>query len=299
MLRHRILLLSTLIVGVISVFALGLISNKFLDVIHAPMPGRPPVAPISLDLSESVRNLQEEGVRLNAALAESTRRINSLERELAQIKEVEQRAKSETRSTLARHEAALQMARQQNAVLAAGIKKLKAARDEADRSSDVSLDAIATVRGQLANVIEEHTKVRRELKMENAALRKTLDRDDREIALLRKSLEEIKNQMPVDADSEEARGDGNSVSDGVAAYNAGDYAEAYRIWRDLAESGNARAQFHLGALYYEGRGVTKDLRKAQTWLRRALGNESSLARSLLKRVEDQLQKRSAEGHVGD
>jgi hypothetical protein len=38
-------------------------------------------------------------------------------------------------------------------------------------------------------------------------------------------------------------GAGGSVADGIAAYRAGDYAEAGRIWGALAAGGDARAQF--------------------------------------------------------
>ncbi|MCS6878663.1 MAG: hypothetical protein RMK73_03560 [Geminicoccaceae bacterium] len=57
-----------------------------------------------------------------------------------------------------------------------------------------------------------------------------------------------------------------SVRDGVLAYQAGDYARAYAIWRQLAEAGNARARFHLGALYLEGRLGPPDYARAYRWL---------------------------------
>jgi TPR repeat protein len=37
--------------------------------------------------------------------------------------------------------------------------------------------------------------------------------------------------------------------DGVAAYEKGDYATALRVWRPLAEQGNAMAQYNLGVMY--------------------------------------------------
>ncbi len=57
-----------------------------------------------------------------------------------------------------------------------------------------------------------------------------------------------------------------TVRDGVLAYQAGDYARAYVIWRQLAEAGNARARFHLGALYLEGRLGPPDYVAAYRWL---------------------------------
>ena len=41
-------------------------------------------------------------------------------------------------------------------------------------------------------------------------------------------------------------------------YERGDYANAVRLFRKVAEQGYAGAQFNLGICYNEGHGVTKD-----------------------------------------
>jgi len=46
--------------------------------------------------------------------------------------------------------------------------------------------------------------------------------------------------------------------DGKAAYARGDFAAAFRLWLPLAEGGNAEAQYDIGLMYYEGRGVPRD-----------------------------------------
>ncbi len=58
-------------------------------------------------------------------------------------------------------------------------------------------------------------------------------------------------------------------SDGVAAYDRGDYATAFSEWKPLAEQGNAGAQFNLGVMYYKGRGVPQDYAEAVKWYRKA------------------------------
>ncbi|MFC0228100.1 tetratricopeptide repeat protein [Serratia aquatilis] len=58
-------------------------------------------------------------------------------------------------------------------------------------------------------------------------------------------------------------------SEGEAAYNNGDYAEALKQWQPLAEQGNALAQNSLGSMYGEGLGVVKDNAKAIEWYRKA------------------------------
>ena len=56
---------------------------------------------------------------------------------------------------------------------------------------------------------------------------------------------------------------------GRDAYNRNDYATALREWRPLAEQGNAKAQFTLGAMYDNGYGVPQDYKQALAWYRKA------------------------------
>jgi hypothetical protein len=77
---------------------------------------------------------------------------------------------------------------------------------------------------------------------------------------------------------------------GIRAYETKNYARAYEVWQPLAEAGGAGAQFHLGALYFEGRGVRQNLGQARRWLSRALEQGDERARFLLGRVEMQLAK---------
>jgi len=81
-----------------------------------------------------------------------------------------------------------------------------------------------------------------------------------------------------------------SVQAGIRAYETRNYTLAYKVWQPLAEAGEASAQFHLGALYFEGRGVRRDLTQARRWLREALAQGDERARFLLGRVETQLAK---------
>ena len=54
-----------------------------------------------------------------------------------------------------------------------------------------------------------------------------------------------------------------------AVYDRGDYVAALRIWRPLAQEGDAKAQFWLGAMYDLGRGVPQDHVMAASWYRYA------------------------------
>ena len=57
--------------------------------------------------------------------------------------------------------------------------------------------------------------------------------------------------------------------EGIQAYKNGDYATAARAWLPLAQQGDARAQFLLGALYAQGYGVPQDYGAAAQWFRQA------------------------------
>jgi len=45
------------------------------------------------------------------------------------------------------------------------------------------------------------------------------------------------------------------VEDGLAAAKKGDFATALRLWKPLAEQGNARAQNNLGFMYANRGGI--------------------------------------------
>jgi TPR repeat protein len=59
------------------------------------------------------------------------------------------------------------------------------------------------------------------------------------------------------------------LEDAVAAAARGDYATALRLWRPLADQGNALAQRNLGFMYANGQGVPQDYAEAVKWYRKA------------------------------
>ena len=56
---------------------------------------------------------------------------------------------------------------------------------------------------------------------------------------------------------------------GVAAYQKQDYATALKEWQPLADGGSPDAQFNLGLLYLDGKGVPKSYDEAAKWFQRA------------------------------
>ena len=56
---------------------------------------------------------------------------------------------------------------------------------------------------------------------------------------------------------------------GVTAFQRGDYATALREFKRLAKQGLAPAQYNLGLMYANGRGVPQDYKTAVKWYRLA------------------------------
>ncbi len=66
----------------------------------------------------------------------------------------------------------------------------------------------------------------------------------------------------------------------------GDHATAMRLWRPLAEQGDAAAQSLLGIMYYEGQGVPQDYAEAVKWYRLAAEQGNATAQNNLGGMYD-------------
>ncbi len=61
----------------------------------------------------------------------------------------------------------------------------------------------------------------------------------------------------------------SDLADGNAAFDAGQYHDALKLWSAAAHAGDPQAAFNLGLLYDLGDGVTESATTAFTWYRRA------------------------------
>ena len=68
---------------------------------------------------------------------------------------------------------------------------------------------------------------------------------------------------------------------GWDAAQKGDFATALREWKPLAEQGGAIAQYNLGVMYHEGKGVPQDYKTAVKWYTLAAEQGDTLAQSSL------------------
>jgi TPR repeat protein len=72
--------------------------------------------------------------------------------------------------------------------------------------------------------------------------------------------------------------------DGTAAYNRGDYMPAIRLFRPLAEQGNAKAQHLIGVMYHKGEGVARNSVRAFAWFSLAAAHGDREAKAKLRDV---------------
>ena len=70
---------------------------------------------------------------------------------------------------------------------------------------------------------------------------------------------------------------GANFQDGVNAIEKGDYKTAFIIFEDLASKGDIEAQFALGLMYYNGKGVRQDYKKAIEWYEKAANQGNTKA----------------------
>ena len=66
---------------------------------------------------------------------------------------------------------------------------------------------------------------------------------------------------------------------GLTAYESGDYATALREFEPLAIQGIAHAQFYLGVMYAQGRGVPQNDETAMKWFRLSAGQGDARAQT--------------------
>lgn len=74
--------------------------------------------------------------------------------------------------------------------------------------------------------------------------------------------------------------------DAQAAHGRRDYATALRLWRPLADQGNAEAQYALGMMYEGGQGVPKNYVSAAKWWRLAADQGHTFAQFNLGTLYD-------------
>lgn len=90
-----------------------------------------------------------------------------------------------------------------------------------------------------------------------------------------KNAEKVNEQKKKDAEitaveSKKDRTDSpDEFSQGMSAYNNGQYQKAFEIFKKLSEQENAKAQYYLALLYFDSSGTPKDIDRAIFWFEKA------------------------------
>ena len=69
--------------------------------------------------------------------------------------------------------------------------------------------------------------------------------------------------------------------DGMNAYNRGDFKSAFNEWKPLALKGNAKAQTHIGSMYFNGYYVSQNYSESAYWLKKAADQSEPVAQFFL------------------
>lgn len=85
-------------------------------------------------------------------------------------------------------------------------------------------------------------------------------------------------------------GSAASLADARRAFLEQRYGEALPLLQSAARDGDARAQYAIGYMFYNGYGVEEDLDRAMTWIRRAANAGDPLAVEALGRIAQGLSR---------
>jgi TPR repeat protein len=86
---------------------------------------------------------------------------------------------------------------------------------------------------------------------------------------------------------------GALVNQGLAAYNAKDYAKAFELWKKAADAGNADAMNNVGFCYENGQGVPQDKAKALEWYKRLEAVDSERGKKAIANLQKPSNQSSA------
>jgi len=76
--------------------------------------------------------------------------------------------------------------------------------------------------------------------------------------------------------------------DGMVAYNRGDYVPAVKLFRPLAQAGNAKAQNVMGVMYRKGEGVARNSAKAFMWFSLAAKKGDTQAKVSVQEISKEM-----------
>lgn len=77
----------------------------------------------------------------------------------------------------------------------------------------------------------------------------------------------------------------DTFDDGLSHYGRGDYDKAMKLLKPLAIEGDGAAQYYVGQMYWQGKGVNQDPVLAYAWIKDASNNGLDMATALLRDIK--------------
>jgi TPR repeat protein len=87
--------------------------------------------------------------------------------------------------------------------------------------------------------------------------------------------------------------------DAYAATHRGDYATALRLWRPLADRGDALAQNQIGWMFERGYGVPQDYVQAHMWYNLAAAGSADQLRDQAAQFRDELAAKMTPAQIAE
>lgn len=81
-----------------------------------------------------------------------------------------------------------------------------------------------------------------------------------------------------------AQASAETFEEGLKAYKRERYSRAFDLFSEAAEAGVAKAQYLLGKMHLDGKGIDADPQTAVMWLERAAANDHRKAALLLGKI---------------
>lgn len=79
-----------------------------------------------------------------------------------------------------------------------------------------------------------------------------------------------------------------SFEDGLTHFGNGDFTSAYKVWAPLAEAGDSSAQYYVGQMLFQGKGITRNVKMAYVWLTLSSKGGMDMASDLLQDVKQEM-----------
>jgi len=75
-----------------------------------------------------------------------------------------------------------------------------------------------------------------------------------------------------------------TINEAITAYDSGNYLKALPVFKIFADKNDTVAQWYLGTIYFEGRGVARDYKIAERWYKQAAKHGDALAQNNLANI---------------